>query len=155
MTAPPTIIARIRELDREATPGPWHARQVNYEESEAQTIQRIGVTVGSNHEDFLFDVRTLWSAYSEPLQALSDARLIAEYRVLAVQAADALEDSRERERRLREALERARGMLTCDPVFDGCHVCIRCHCDVDAGGKVRALIDAALAAADGETGGGT
>lgn len=179
MTADPTtLIARVRELDREATPGPWKAFPG------ATTVGRTRyphITIAAADSEHKEDRNVAHLGYGYENRD-SDARLIAEYRTLAVQLADALEKaerelsdrtaqleaandetarwiertanhkrvlarteqqltaSRERERRLREAL---RGIVEHD---SGCVTeppCGRCgYCDAVA----------ALAAADGETG---
>ncbi len=99
------LIAEARRLDSEATPGPWDARTVSYEEEGDRTIiQRVGITDGAHPEDFLFDVRSLWSPEDEPVQPLADARYIARSRTLLVQLADALERSEKAREELREAL---------------------------------------------------
>lgn len=87
------LVARIRELDAKATPGPWVVKENAEGERiiEASAFDALDVAILANIVP--------WMTHDE-----SNAKLIVAYRTLAVQAADMLKAEHERAERLEAAL---------------------------------------------------
>lgn len=99
----PALIARVRELDEAATPGPWHSEP--YYRKDEKSLRNDGdrgcdgIWADNRHDEIV----TTDSAVYGPTWA--DARLMVEYRSLAPLLATALEEQMTEVERLKAFAE--------------------------------------------------